>query len=88
MDSTLFYIFTYKIIRGDVKAGVLDPGKIVLTEKIAVKYWLQGFATKVKVNPLIFISATLIVLVIGWLSISYQTIKAASYNPAKALRIE
>jgi len=52
------------------------------------KYWLEGFADKVKINPLIFISATLIALIIGWLSISYQTIKAANYNPAKALRIE
>jgi ABC-type antimicrobial peptide transport system permease subunit len=32
--------------------------------------------------------ATLITLVIGWLSISYQTIKAANYNPAEALRSE
>ncbi|MCX6254023.1 MAG: ABC transporter permease [Bacteroidia bacterium] len=52
------------------------------------KYWLKGFASKVNVNPLIFILATLIALAIGWLSISYQTIKAANYNPAKALRIE
>ena len=52
------------------------------------KYWLEGFADKVKINPLIFISATLVALIIGWLSISYQTIKAANYNPAKALRIE
>ena len=52
------------------------------------KYWLEGFADKVKIHPVIYISATLIALVIGWLSISYQTIKAANYNPAKALRIE
>jgi putative ABC transport system permease protein len=52
------------------------------------KYWLAGFASKVRVNPLIFILATLIALAIGWLSISYQTIKAANYNPSKALRIE
>jgi putative ABC transport system permease protein len=52
------------------------------------KYWLKGFADKVKVSPLIFILATLIALFIGWLSISYQTIKAANYNPARALRIE
>jgi putative ABC transport system permease protein len=52
------------------------------------KYWLEGFASKVKVNPLIFILATLITLAIGWLSISYQTIKAANYNPSKALRIQ
>ncbi len=52
------------------------------------RYWLEGFASKVSVNPLIFILATLIALAIGWLSISYQTIKAANYNPANALRIE
>jgi len=52
------------------------------------KYWLEGFATRVKIGPLIYITATLITLLIGWLSISYQTIKAASNNPANALRIE
>jgi putative ABC transport system permease protein len=52
------------------------------------KYWLEGFANKVNVSPLIYILATLVALAIGWLSISYQTIKAASYNPANALRIE
>jgi putative ABC transport system permease protein len=52
------------------------------------RYWLEGFASRVSVNPLIFILATLITLIIGWLSISYQTIKAANYNPANALRIE
>ena len=52
------------------------------------KFWLEGFASKVNVNPLIYLLATLVALVIGWLSIFYQTIKAASYNPANALRIE
>ena len=52
------------------------------------KYWLEGFASKVNVSPIIYIFATLITLVIGWISISYQTIKAAGYNPANALRIE
>jgi putative ABC transport system permease protein len=52
------------------------------------RYWLEGFADKVKVNPLIYVMATLAALVIGWLSISYQTVKAANYNPAKALRME
>ncbi len=52
------------------------------------KYWLEGFASRVYVSPLIYVFATAIVLIIGWLSISYQTLKAASHNPAKALRIE
>jgi len=52
------------------------------------RYWLEGFASKVKVNPLIYLVATLIVLAIGWLSTSYQTIKAANNNPSNALRIQ
>jgi putative ABC transport system permease protein len=52
------------------------------------KYWLEGFASRISVNPIIFIIATLIALLIGWISTSYQTIKAANYNPAIALRIE
>ncbi len=54
----------------------------------ASKYWLEGFAQRAKLNPLIFVSATAVALLVGWISISYQTIKAANYNPSKALRIE
>lgn len=52
------------------------------------RYWLEGFASRISVNPIIFIIATLITLLIGWIYTSYQTIKAANYNPAIALRIE
>jgi putative ABC transport system permease protein len=52
------------------------------------KFWLEGFADKVSVSPFIYVAATSIVLVVGWLSISYQTIKAANYNPSTALRVE
>jgi|WetSurMetagenome_2_1015567.scaffolds.fasta_scaffold01746_10 putative ABC transport system permease protein len=51
-------------------------------------YWLEGFAQKVGINPLIYILATLVGVAVGWLSISYHTIKAANYNPSQALRIE
>jgi putative ABC transport system permease protein len=51
------------------------------------RYWMEGFASKVNINPIIYILATLITLVIGWMAISYQTYKAASTNPAEALRI-
>lgn len=52
------------------------------------KYWLEGFASKISISMLVYPGATLIVLIVGWLSISYQTVKAANYNPSKALRIE
>lgn len=51
------------------------------------RYWLEGFASKVSISPLIFISATLVALTTGWISISYRTFKAAATNPAEALRM-
>jgi putative ABC transport system permease protein len=51
------------------------------------RYWLEGFADKVNINPLIYLLATLITLVVGWLSISYRTFKAAETNPAESLRM-
>jgi len=50
------------------------------------RYWLSSFADKASVSPLIYILATVMVLVIGFLAVSYQTIRAANYNPANALR--
>jgi putative ABC transport system permease protein len=39
VDSTMFDIFTYKVIKGEVKTALLQPKKIILTEKIATKYF-------------------------------------------------
>ncbi len=39
VDSTLFDIFTYKVLKGDVKAALLEPNKIILTERIATRYF-------------------------------------------------
>ena len=42
VDSTLFDIFTYKVIKGEVKTALLEPKKIILTEKIACEIlWRQ-----------------------------------------------
>jgi putative ABC transport system permease protein len=39
VDSTLFDIFTYQVVKGDAKAAILAPNKIAITEKIAVRYF-------------------------------------------------
>ncbi len=51
-----------------------------------VRMWLEGFAEKVSVSPIIYVIASIIALAIGWLAIIYQAVKAANYNPATALR--
>jgi putative ABC transport system permease protein len=38
-DSTLFDIFTYKVVKGDVKSALREPHKIILTQRIATRYF-------------------------------------------------
>ena len=39
VDSTLFDIFTYKVIKGEVKSALIEPDKIILTETAAGRYF-------------------------------------------------
>ena len=50
--------------------------------------WLQDFEYRTNLNWWIFASAALGALVVTLLTVSYQTIKAATVNPVKSLRSE
>lgn len=54
----------------------------------AANQWLQQFSYKIGINPLIFVLGGLLTLVIAWITISFQVIKAAIRNPADSLRYE
>ncbi len=53
-----------------------------------VTNWLDSFAYRIELGVLPFIQAALVLLIIGVLTTSYQSIKAASINPAKTLKEE
>lgn len=53
-----------------------------------IRIWLQGFAYKDIPGIFVYLGAGLGALVIAWLTVSYQSIKAASTNPAQSLRDE
>ena len=53
-----------------------------------INKWLQNFAYHVNLNIWIFILSGLATLAIALLTVSYQTIKAATANPVEALRYE
>ena len=55
---------------------------------LAMRQWLADFAYRTNINIWIFIGAGLTALLIAWLSVSYQSIKAAVANPVDALRDE
>jgi hypothetical protein len=54
----------------------------------AMDQWLKGFAYHVNVSWIIFVIASLAALVIAWITISYESVKAALENPASSLRAE
>jgi ABC-type antimicrobial peptide transport system permease subunit len=53
-----------------------------------MRNWLQSFAYRINISPLVFLSAGLAVLIITVFTISFQAIKAAIANPVKSLRTE
>jgi putative ABC transport system permease protein len=50
--------------------------------------WLEEFVYHASLSPWIFILAALISFVIALLTVSFQTIRAASRNPVHALKYE
>src|SRR5260221_552049 len=50
--------------------------------------WLQSFPYHININPVLFIVAGLGVVAIAFLSVGFQTFKAALINPAETLKYE
>ncbi|MBK5277739.1 MAG: FtsX-like permease family protein, partial [Bacteroidia bacterium] len=50
--------------------------------------WLQNFPYRIDINPVLFVIAGLAVVIIAFLSVGFQTMKAAQINPARTLRSE
>ena len=74
-------------------SGFIRPVIISLIIAIPVTYyllntWLQNYAFKISINPFFFIIPALLVFLIAILTVTTQTLKAASMNPAKSLRTE
>jgi putative ABC transport system permease protein len=73
-----------------------DFGKLVIIAFLisvpiawyGIRFWLQGFAYKDIPGITLYLGAGLVALLIAWLTVSYQSYRAASANPAKSLRDE
>ncbi len=63
----------------------------VIASPVAYYYlhnWLQQYNYRITINPFVFIIASIAVIVITIITISFQAIKAAVANPVKSLRTE
>ena len=50
--------------------------------------WLDGFAYRITINPLLFVLGGIIALAIALATISYHTVRSARSNPVDSLRYE
>ena len=53
-----------------------------------LKEWLTNYSYTTRLSADIFIIAFLISILIAWITISYQAIKAAIMNPVEAIKYE
>jgi len=54
----------------------------------AMNNWLDGFAYRIPIHWTVFVLAAFIAIVIAFVTISFQSVKAALANPVKSLRSE
>lgn len=54
----------------------------------AADHWLQRFAYRIDINPLVFLGAGAVALLVALSAVSYQAWQAARINPADVLRAE
>ena len=54
----------------------------------ASSQWLSGFAYRIDISQLIFVGAGLSAVAIAWLTVGFQSFKAARANPVDSLRHE
>ena len=89
-----------KVMGGSVWSIVLlltnDFSKLVLLSNLvawpiayfAMERWLENFAYRIDLTPLIFVGSGLIALCIAWVTVGGTAAKAANAKPVLALRYE
>jgi ABC-type antimicrobial peptide transport system permease subunit len=50
--------------------------------------WLQNFVYRISINVDVFATAIVASILLAWVTVGYNTIKAALANPVKSLRSE
>ena len=79
---------TLMISREFIMLVVIAFGLVSVPTWFAVNWWLQSFAYRIPINPVVFLMGGVAAVLIAWLTVSYQSLKAASTDPVSSLRYE
>ncbi|MEA1652959.1 ABC transporter permease [Nitrospirillum sp. BR 11164] len=55
---------------------------------VAMRHWLDGFADRVSLNPLLFVASGLSALMVAWATVGLHAARVAATKPVVALRYE
>ncbi|MBC7078097.1 MAG: FtsX-like permease family protein, partial [Synergistales bacterium] len=55
---------------------------------LVMRRWLEGFAYRIELSPLIFVAAGLAALVVAWATVLTHALHVVSHRPVEALRHE
>jgi putative ABC transport system permease protein len=78
----------YLQVRGFVKLVLIAFVVSVPLSYFSMNKWLQGFPLREEIPLTVFILSGLVSIVIAWITVSYQSIKAANVNPTKSISNE
>jgi ABC-type antimicrobial peptide transport system permease subunit len=87
LGASLFNI-VYLLSTGFTRLILIAVVISVPLSLFAINRWLEGFAYHIRVDWTVYFFASMAALLLAWLTVSYETIKAAIANPASSLRSE
>ncbi|MCW3119883.1 MAG: MacB-like core protein [Chitinophagaceae bacterium] len=87
LGASVFNI-VYLLSTGFTRLILIATAIAIPVSWFAINSWLDGFAYRIHVSWIIFLIASLAALAIAWLTVSYESVKAAVANPVKSLRTE
>jgi putative ABC transport system permease protein len=67
---------------------IIAFGVVIAPTWFAVNWWLESFAYRIEVQPWVFVMGGVVSILVAWLTVSYQSLKAASTSPVTSLRYE
>ena len=87
LGASVFHIM-YLLSTGFTRVILVSVAVAVPLSVLAINKWLQTFAYHITVGWTVYPIGAAIALVVAWLTVSYESVRAATANPVKSLRTE
>jgi putative ABC transport system permease protein len=87
LGASVFHI-VYLLSTGFTRLVLVSIVIAIPLAMVTINRFLEGYAYHIRVNWWIFPLAALAALVVAWLTVSYESLKAAMGNPTKSLKSE